>query len=98
MIGSGQMGTGIAIVANRKGGYPVEIIDSNEVSLQSSKRFIEKYFDKEILKEKMSQKEKELYMNRFTFSNTLKKLFDTDFVIEVIKKQRLFNINEYVEL
>ena len=77
------MGTGIAIVANRKGDFPVKIIDSNENSLIKSKKFIEGYFDKEIGKKNMTQADKELYMKRFSFSQHLQDLSDADFVIEV---------------
>jgi len=36
VIGAGQMGTGIAIVANRVAKLPVLIYDSNPVSLKKS--------------------------------------------------------------
>ena len=77
------MGTGIAIVANRKGGFPVKIVDSSEVSLGNSKKFIESHFDKEILKRTMTKSEKELYMNRFSFVRNLQELEESQFIIEV---------------
>ena len=40
VIGSGQMGTGIAIVANRLAKLPVLIYDSNPVSLKKSQTFV----------------------------------------------------------
>lgn len=78
------MGTGIAIVANRKGGFPVKIIDSNEKSLNNSKIFIEKHFDREISKKTMTENDKETFMKRFIFSKNLSDLNEADFVIEVI--------------
>lgn len=36
VVGSGQMGTGIAIVANRTAGLNVTIYDSNQVALKKS--------------------------------------------------------------
>lgn len=36
VVGSGQMGTGIAIVANRIAGLNVTIYDSNQVALKKS--------------------------------------------------------------
>jgi 3-hydroxyacyl-CoA dehydrogenase len=36
VVGSGQMGTGIAIVANRVAGFNVTIYDSNQVALKKS--------------------------------------------------------------
>ena len=40
VIGSGQMGTGIAIVANRVAKLPVTLYDSNPISLEKSKKFV----------------------------------------------------------
>lgn len=84
VVGAGQMGTGIAIVANRKGEYPVTIVDSNETSLANSKKFIESHFNKEISKKKMTQNDKDLFMSRFSFSKSLSDLSNTNFVIEVL--------------
>ncbi len=36
VVGSGQMGTGIAIVANRTAGMNVTIYDSNQIALKKS--------------------------------------------------------------
>lgn len=36
VIGAGQMGTGIAIVANRVAKLPVVVFDSNEIALKKS--------------------------------------------------------------
>jgi 3-hydroxybutyryl-CoA dehydrogenase len=47
VVGSGQMGTGIAIVANRVAKLPVTIYDSNLVSLQKSKQFVNSWLKKE---------------------------------------------------
>jgi len=46
VIGSGQMGTGIAIVASRVAKLPVLIYDSNPVSLQKSKTFVDEWVAK----------------------------------------------------
>lgn len=47
VVGSGQMGTGIAIVANKVAKLPVTIFDSNPVSLQKSKNFVASWLKKE---------------------------------------------------
>lgn len=47
VVGSGQMGTGIAIVANKVAKLPVTIYDSNPVSLQKSKNFVTSWLKKE---------------------------------------------------
>ena len=46
VVGSGQMGTGIAIVTNNIAKIPVTLYDSNPVALQKAKRFIESWLKK----------------------------------------------------
>jgi 3-hydroxybutyryl-CoA dehydrogenase len=46
VIGAGQMGTGIAIVANRVAKLPVLIYDSNPVSLKKSQSFVSEWLAK----------------------------------------------------
>lgn len=46
VIGSGQMGTGIAIVANRVARLPVTLYDSNPVSLKKAKDFVADWLKK----------------------------------------------------
>lgn len=54
VVGSGQMGTGIAIVANRVAKLPVVIYDSNEQSLQKSEKFIKDWLFKEVSKKRIT--------------------------------------------
>ena len=46
VVGSGQMGTGIAIVANRVAKLPVVLYDSNEQALEKSKLFVKNWLGK----------------------------------------------------
>lgn len=46
VIGAGQMGTGIAIVASTVAKIPVVIYDSNDISLKKSEQFVESWFQK----------------------------------------------------
>lgn len=46
VVGSGQMGTGIAIVANRAAKLPVVLFDSNAASLQKSQKFVNDWLNK----------------------------------------------------
>lgn len=57
VIGAGQMGTGIAIVASRVAKLPVVVFDSNEISLKKSEDFINSWKKKEISKNKMTEEE-----------------------------------------
>lgn len=58
VIGAGQMGTGIAIVANRVAGLEVKIVDTTEKALSGSRKFTESWCDKEIAKNRLTQDEK----------------------------------------
>jgi len=55
VIGAGQMGTGIAIVANRVAKLPVLIYDSNPVSLKKSQTFVKEWLAKELNKKKITE-------------------------------------------
>jgi len=46
VVGSGQMGTGIAIVANRVANLNVTIYDSNQVALKKSQEFVASWLKK----------------------------------------------------
>jgi 3-hydroxybutyryl-CoA dehydrogenase len=46
VVGSGQMGTGIAIVANRVANLNVTLYDSNQVALKKSQDFVTSWLKK----------------------------------------------------
>ena len=54
VIGAGQMGTGIGVVASRVAGLNVLMVDPSEVSLGKSKSFVANWCQKEIAKERLS--------------------------------------------
>lgn len=86
VVGAGQMGTGIAIVANKVAGLHVKIIDSTEKSLSNSRTFTETYLDKEIAKKKITSEEKYKILERFSYSIKLQDLSESDFIVEAINE------------
>ncbi len=54
VIGAGQMGTGIAIVANRVAKLPVVIYDSNPTSIKKSQTFVNDWLSKESNKKRIT--------------------------------------------
>jgi 3-hydroxybutyryl-CoA dehydrogenase len=58
IVGAGQMGTGIGIVASRVAGLQVKFFEPNKNNMVHSKDFISSWCDKEILKEKLTSEEK----------------------------------------
>lgn len=82
IVGSGQMGTGIAYVFNRQAGKNVIIYDSSKAQLQKSESFISKLIEKEIQKKSVTEEEKERILKRFTYSDNIKSLVESNFIIE----------------
>jgi len=82
IIGSGQMGTGIAYVFNRQASKSVMIYDSNKNQLQKSESFINKLIEKEIGKKQISLEEKERISKRFTFTDNIQSMKEADFIVE----------------
>ena len=55
IVGSGQMGTGIGIVASRVAGLNVVFVDPSEASLKKSEKVISSWCNKEIAKKRMTE-------------------------------------------
>lgn len=83
VVGSGQMGTGIGIVASRVAGVNVKFVDPSDASLKRSEAFINSWCDKEIAKQKMTAQDKTDVLSRVSFHNSIEKLNDVDFAVEV---------------
>lgn len=96
IVGAGQMGTGIGIVASRVAGLQVKFVEPNKANMGVSKDFISTWCDKEILKERLTAEEKTQVLERVSYHDSVKSgLADVDFVIEAASedlklKQRIF--------
>ena len=55
VVGAGQMGTGIAIVANKSAKIPVVLYDSNAKALQKSESFVNSWLEKELSKNRLTE-------------------------------------------
>ncbi|CAD8121952.1 unnamed protein product [Paramecium sonneborni] len=82
VVGAGQMGTGIAIVGSAVAGLKVRVVDVNEQRLQASHTFIDKWCDKEIQKNRMTNQLKTDVLSRFSFHLKISDLSCCDFVVE----------------
>ena len=71
VVGAGQMGSGIGIVASAVAGLEVTFVDPSEESLKRSESFIEKWCDKEMKKERMTAAEKVTMISRIKFGDTI---------------------------
>lgn len=83
VVGSGQMGAGIAQVAAASG-YEVTLNDLSEEALKRARIGIEKSLDKFVAKEKITPAEREAILGRLTFSAALDDLAGSDLVVEAI--------------
>ena len=54
VVGGGQMGTGIAIVASAVSNLNVRVIDTEESRLSNSRKFTESWCEKEIKKGRLT--------------------------------------------
>uniref|UniRef100_A0A093XH42 Putative 3-hydroxybutyryl-CoA dehydrogenase n=1 Tax=Talaromyces marneffei PM1 TaxID=1077442 RepID=A0A093XH42_TALMA len=84
VIGAGQMGLGIALVAAQKAEVPVVLIDNSEAGLQKGLKFADKLLEKDVSKERITRETADLVRSRLIPSTKLDDLSDVDFVIEAV--------------
>ena len=94
VIGAGQMGTGIGIVASRGAGLNVTMVDPFEASLNKSRDFTANWCQKEISKERLTDAESQDVRNRIAYSDQIDSLKTADFVIEAANED--FNIKKVI--
>ncbi len=95
VIGSGQMGSGIAQVMSHPGQLAVIVYDVSSIALEKAQAGIESSLSKFVSKGKLSEEEKQAALKRLTFKSSLSDLKDADLIIEAIVeneavKQALF--------
>ncbi|KAH6686373.1 3-hydroxybutyryl-CoA dehydrogenase [Plectosphaerella plurivora] len=84
VIGAGQMGLGIALVAAQKANVPVSLIDTSEASLKKGLAFAEKLLAKDVAKSRITQEQADQARSLLTPYSSLDNLSDVDFVIEAV--------------
>ncbi|KAI5461329.1 3-hydroxyacyl-CoA dehydrogenase [Mariannaea sp. PMI_226] len=84
VIGAGQMGLGIALVAARQANVPVTLIDSSEKSLEKGLTFADKLLAKDVSKSRISQEDADKARSLLTPSTKMEDLSSVDFVIEAV--------------
>ncbi|ORX75885.1 hypothetical protein K493DRAFT_256700 [Basidiobolus meristosporus CBS 931.73] len=97
VLGAGQMGAGIGLVAARMAKVPVTFVDANPVQLEKSSKFLQALLDKDISKGRLTGEEKEEIMGRMTWSEKVEEFNSANFVIEAVSenvdlKRKLFGI------
>ncbi|KAL5354698.1 hypothetical protein ACLOAV_000787 [Pseudogymnoascus australis] len=84
VIGAGQMGLGIALVAARNAGVPVTLLDTSQASIDKGLKFADKLLAKDVAKERISQSDSDLIRSRLISTTNMDDLSSVDFVIEAV--------------
>lgn len=82
VVGAGQMGTGIALVASMNAGLNVTLMDSNKESISKSLQFMDGLLDKYIAKQKMTAEQKTQVLERINTTSNMSDFAETEFVVE----------------
>jgi len=95
VIGAGQMGTGIGIVSSRVANYEVVFVDPSSAGLKRSESFVQKWCQKEIEKQRLTDKEVGDLVSRIQWTSDIQSLKDVDLVVEAVNedfglKQKIF--------
>ncbi|KAI5778886.1 3-hydroxyacyl-CoA dehydrogenase [Geopyxis carbonaria] len=84
VVGAGQMGLGIALVAAKVAQIPVTLVDTSQSSLDRSTAFMDKLLAKDVAKQKLSTSAADAIRARITTSTTLDAISSADFIIEAV--------------
>ncbi|KAH6845603.1 3-hydroxyacyl-CoA dehydrogenase [Chaetomium sp. MPI-CAGE-AT-0009] len=84
VIGAGQMGLGIALVAAQKAQVPVTLVDSSQASLDKGLAFAEKLLVKDVSKQRITQEQADAARALLQPTTSIDDLSSVDFVIEAV--------------
>ncbi|GKT58809.1 3-hydroxybutyryl-CoA dehydrogenase [Colletotrichum tofieldiae] len=84
VIGAGQMGLGIALVAAQRAQVPVTLVDANKAALDKGLAFAEKLLAKDVSKSRITQKQADQARSLLSPATSIDELSDVDFVIEAV--------------
>ncbi|KAK5554865.1 hypothetical protein LTR46_007069 [Exophiala xenobiotica] len=84
VIGAGQMGLGIALVAAQRAQVPVTLVDNSQASLDKGLAFADKLLAKDVSKQKITEEVAKATRDRLKVTTQLSDLSDVDMVIEAV--------------
>jgi len=87
IVGSGQMGTGIALVSAVNAGLDVVISDVSQAQLDKSLKFCDTLLAKDVAKGKITQDDSQAARSRISTTTKLADFTNVDFVIEAATEQ-----------
>ncbi|KAM5342491.1 hypothetical protein ACJ41O_013457 [Fusarium nematophilum] len=84
VIGAGQMGLGIALVAAQRAQVPVTLIDTSDKALDKGLAFADKLLAKDVSKSRITQEQADKARSLLTPSTKMEDLSSADMVIEAV--------------
>ncbi|KAJ5747965.1 uncharacterized protein N7511_009661 [Penicillium nucicola] len=84
VIGAGQMGLGIALVAAQKAQVPVTLVDSSQASLDKGLKFADKLLEKDVAKQRITREAADAARGLLIPTLKMDDLSSVDFVIEAV--------------
>ncbi|KAJ5810465.1 uncharacterized protein N7503_002683 [Penicillium pulvis] len=84
VIGAGQMGLGIALVAAQKAQIPVTLVDSSQASLDKGLKFADKLLEKDVSKQRLTREAADAARGLLIPTLKMDDLSSVDFVIEAV--------------
>ncbi|KAI1342030.1 3-hydroxybutyryl-CoA dehydrogenase [Xylariaceae sp. FL0016] len=84
VIGAGQMGLGIALVAAQRAGVPVTLVDVSQASLEKGMGFADKLLAKDVSKSRITQEQAGEARSKLSPTTSMDELSAVDFVIEAV--------------
>ncbi|EXJ59797.1 3-hydroxybutyryl-CoA dehydrogenase [Cladophialophora yegresii CBS 114405] len=84
VIGAGQMGLGIALVAAQKAQVSVTLVDNSQQSLEKGLAFADKLLAKDVQKQRITEEIAKATRERLKSTTNISDLSDVDMVIEAV--------------
>ncbi|KAJ2162544.1 hypothetical protein GGF46_000547 [Coemansia sp. RSA 552] len=98
VVGAGQMGIGIGLVAARVAQLNVQFIDSSPAQLKKGLDFLDKLLVKDIAKGRYTEEVRSEVKGRITSATSLSEVTEPDFVIEAVSESADLKRNIFAEL
>ncbi|OZJ05446.1 hypothetical protein BZG36_01630 [Bifiguratus adelaidae] len=98
VVGAGQMGLGIALVAAKVAKLPVILMDTKQEQIDKGLKFMEKLLEKDVAKNRISSEDAAAAIKRVTATSSLKDFSDIDMVIEAVSENEILKQSIFAEL
>ncbi|KAF8427844.1 3-hydroxyacyl-CoA dehydrogenase [Tirmania nivea] len=98
VVGAGQMGLGIALVASKVAQVPVTLVDASEAAIDKSRSFMESLLARDIEKQRITEADAKQIKERITTTTELGDLCESDFVIEAVPEIPSLKFNIFSKL